>query len=286
MKCVPREEGKDILEEIHKGICGNHASSRTLVSKAFRRAFYWPTALGDAEELVRRCQGCQYFAKQQHVPAYKLVTISEEGKGSRQEVATMVAVTAAATAMSEVPPVPVPAAVDQAAMVEIPDDDAPPPRWGQWESWPAPAPEPAAGVLVMREDGCVMPPRPTHGAEASSSRAGLPASNTTVACPEQERERASASPAYFNEAQAEQALWQEFRDHGTSLNKALNEALRIHTGLAWQIFKVRALIVKFEVFSYCFCIRTFPDSAFSRISFTVDRSLRVELERGITASIS
>jgi hypothetical protein len=75
MKCVPREEGKDILEEIHKGVCGNHASSRTLVSKAFRRAFYWPTALGDAEELIRRCQGCQYFAKQQHVPAYKLVTI-------------------------------------------------------------------------------------------------------------------------------------------------------------------------------------------------------------------
>jgi ribonuclease HI len=75
MKCVPREESKDILEEIHKGVCGNHASSRTLVSKAFQRAFYWPTALGDAEELVKRCQGCQYFAKQQHVPAYKLVTI-------------------------------------------------------------------------------------------------------------------------------------------------------------------------------------------------------------------
>jgi hypothetical protein len=75
MKCVPQEEGKDILEEIHKGVCGNHASSHTLVSKAFRRAFYWPTALGDAEELVRRCQGCQYFAKQQHVLAYKLVTI-------------------------------------------------------------------------------------------------------------------------------------------------------------------------------------------------------------------
>jgi hypothetical protein len=72
MKCVPRQEGKDILEQIHKGVYGNHASSRTLVSKAFRRAFYCPTALGDAEELVRRCQ---YFAKQQHVPAYKLVTL-------------------------------------------------------------------------------------------------------------------------------------------------------------------------------------------------------------------
>jgi hypothetical protein len=63
MKCVPRQEGKDILDKIHKGVCGNHTSSRTLVSKAFRRAFYWPTALDDAEELIRRCQGCQYFTK-------------------------------------------------------------------------------------------------------------------------------------------------------------------------------------------------------------------------------
>jgi hypothetical protein len=35
MKCVPREEGKDILEEINKGVWGNHASSHMLVSKAF-----------------------------------------------------------------------------------------------------------------------------------------------------------------------------------------------------------------------------------------------------------
>jgi hypothetical protein len=75
MNCDHREEGKDILEKIHKGVFGNHTSSCTLVSKAFRHTFYWPTALGDAEELVIRCQGCQYFAKQQHVPAYKLVTI-------------------------------------------------------------------------------------------------------------------------------------------------------------------------------------------------------------------
>jgi hypothetical protein len=50
--------------------------SRTLVSKAFRRAFYWPTALADTEELVRRCQGCQFFTKKKHVPACKLVTMS------------------------------------------------------------------------------------------------------------------------------------------------------------------------------------------------------------------
>jgi hypothetical protein len=118
------------------------------------------------------------------------------------------------------------------------------------------------------------------------STAGLLAANTTVVRPEQEQERASAPPAYFNEAQAEQALWQEFRDHGALLNNTLKEALRIHAGSAWQIFKVCAFIAEFEVCSCCFCARAFNDSAFSRTSFTVDRSLRAGLERGITASIS
>jgi hypothetical protein len=109
---------------------------------------------------------------------------------------------AVATATSAVPPAPVPAAGDQASVVEIPDDDAPPPGWGQWENWPAPAPEPAAGVLVMRENGCVMPRQPTHGAEASSSRAGLPAPDVTVAHLEQEQGHAGAPLVHFDEAQA------------------------------------------------------------------------------------
>ena len=36
MKCVTLEEGKDILREIHEGVCGNHTASRTLVGKAYR----------------------------------------------------------------------------------------------------------------------------------------------------------------------------------------------------------------------------------------------------------
>jgi hypothetical protein len=40
MKCVSTEEGKEILQEIHEGMCGNHAASRTLVDKAFRSGFY------------------------------------------------------------------------------------------------------------------------------------------------------------------------------------------------------------------------------------------------------
>jgi hypothetical protein len=63
LKCVSSEKGKEILDEIHSDCCGNHAASRTLVGKAFRTRFYWPTALKDAEELIRKCKGCQIFAR-------------------------------------------------------------------------------------------------------------------------------------------------------------------------------------------------------------------------------
>jgi hypothetical protein len=45
MRCITREEGCDLLADVHGGECGNHASSHTLVGKAFRHGFYWPTAL-------------------------------------------------------------------------------------------------------------------------------------------------------------------------------------------------------------------------------------------------
>jgi hypothetical protein len=75
MKCVTREDGCDILREIHEGVCGSHATSRTLVGKAYRTGFWWPTAVSDAEDLVRRCQNFQFFGKQFRVPAHSLITI-------------------------------------------------------------------------------------------------------------------------------------------------------------------------------------------------------------------
>ena len=75
VKCVTLEEGKDILREIHEPVCGNHAASRTLVGKAYKLGFFWPTAVLDAEDLVKRCPGCQFFGKKTHVPAQNLITI-------------------------------------------------------------------------------------------------------------------------------------------------------------------------------------------------------------------
>jgi ribonuclease HI len=52
-RCVPIPEGRELLQDIHAGICGHHAAPRTLVGNAFRQGFYWPTAIADASEIVR-----------------------------------------------------------------------------------------------------------------------------------------------------------------------------------------------------------------------------------------
>jgi hypothetical protein len=39
MKYITKEDGYDILREIHEGVCGNHTASRTLVGKAYRAGF-------------------------------------------------------------------------------------------------------------------------------------------------------------------------------------------------------------------------------------------------------
>ena len=48
---------------------------RSLVRKAFRQGFYWPTALRDAKEVVYRCEGCQFYAQQTHLLPRELQTI-------------------------------------------------------------------------------------------------------------------------------------------------------------------------------------------------------------------
>jgi transposase InsO family protein len=61
--------------DIHAGECGHHAFALTLAAKAYRSGFYWPLALWDAAKMVKRCEACQFYAKQIHQPAQELQTI-------------------------------------------------------------------------------------------------------------------------------------------------------------------------------------------------------------------
>ena len=75
LRCISREQGLELLADIHGGDCGHHSSPRTLVGKAFCSGFYKSTALNDATELVCSYEACQFHAKQIHQPAQGLQTI-------------------------------------------------------------------------------------------------------------------------------------------------------------------------------------------------------------------
>jgi ribonuclease HI len=66
LKCISTHQGQELLKDIHADECGHHASATTLATKAYQSGFYWPSVLGDAAEMVKRCEACQFHAKQIH----------------------------------------------------------------------------------------------------------------------------------------------------------------------------------------------------------------------------
>jgi len=76
LKCIDVEEAKYILEEIHEGVCDNHAGPRSLVSKVIKTGYFWPTMQVDTMELIKRCDKCQRFGNVQRLPTESLTTIA------------------------------------------------------------------------------------------------------------------------------------------------------------------------------------------------------------------
>jgi hypothetical protein len=64
MKCISKDEGSQLLWDIHSGVYGAHSSWRSVVGKVFRHEFYWPTAKDDVMEIITKCKECQFFHKQ------------------------------------------------------------------------------------------------------------------------------------------------------------------------------------------------------------------------------
>jgi hypothetical protein len=65
LKYITREQGIELMKEIHGGMCGSHIAARALAGKAFRQGFYWAMVIRDAEQIVKTCKACQFAAKHQ-----------------------------------------------------------------------------------------------------------------------------------------------------------------------------------------------------------------------------
>ncbi|GJR18230.1 reverse transcriptase domain-containing protein [Tanacetum coccineum] len=59
LRCVGPLQANYVLREIHEGSCSMHSGPRSVVAKAIRTGYYWPTMHTDARKLIRECNDCQ-----------------------------------------------------------------------------------------------------------------------------------------------------------------------------------------------------------------------------------
>nr|KYP60391.1 Uncharacterized protein Mb2253c family [Cajanus cajan] len=61
LKCLTKAQATYVIEEIHRGICGMHSSTRSMATRVVRAGYYWPTLKLDCKDYMQRCQECQQF---------------------------------------------------------------------------------------------------------------------------------------------------------------------------------------------------------------------------------
>ncbi|GJY26268.1 reverse transcriptase domain-containing protein [Tanacetum coccineum] len=76
LRCVGSLQANYVLREIHKGSCSMHVGTRSVVAKALRTGYYWPTMHKDARMLIRAYQDCQVHWPIPRNPQQKLTPIT------------------------------------------------------------------------------------------------------------------------------------------------------------------------------------------------------------------
>jgi transposase InsO family protein len=71
----PSPKVRNSYERYTRGLAAITQRLEPLSGNAFRQGFYWPTAVADATRIVRTCEGCQFYARQTHLPAQALQTL-------------------------------------------------------------------------------------------------------------------------------------------------------------------------------------------------------------------
>nr|GEZ76724.1 reverse transcriptase domain-containing protein [Tanacetum cinerariifolium] len=59
LRCVGPLQAEYVMREIHKGSCSMHAGPRSVVAKAIRLGYFWPTMHKDAQDMIRKCSDSQ-----------------------------------------------------------------------------------------------------------------------------------------------------------------------------------------------------------------------------------
>ncbi|GKF90142.1 reverse transcriptase domain-containing protein, partial [Tanacetum coccineum] len=71
-----RKEADYVIREIHEGSCSMHAGPRSVVAKAMRSGYYWPTMHRDTRDVIRKCKDCQVHRPVPRNPQQPLTPIT------------------------------------------------------------------------------------------------------------------------------------------------------------------------------------------------------------------
>nr|GEX44653.1 reverse transcriptase domain-containing protein [Tanacetum cinerariifolium] len=76
LRCVEPLQADYVIREIHEGLCSMHAGPRSVVAKAIRYGYYWPTMHRDAREMIHKCKDCQIHRPVPRHPQQPLTPIT------------------------------------------------------------------------------------------------------------------------------------------------------------------------------------------------------------------
>ncbi|GJR64151.1 reverse transcriptase domain-containing protein [Tanacetum coccineum] len=76
MRCIGPMQAEYVVKEIHEGSCSMHFGLRSVVAKAIRSGYYWPTMHKDARNIIRKCDDCQTHRPVPMNPQQKLTPIT------------------------------------------------------------------------------------------------------------------------------------------------------------------------------------------------------------------
>jgi hypothetical protein len=68
LHCLSKNEGKELLSEIHTDISRGHIGSWALAAKVLKQGFYWPSVVDDTSKIMATCEACQKFSPQSRTP--------------------------------------------------------------------------------------------------------------------------------------------------------------------------------------------------------------------------
>ena len=77
LRCVGKDEARNILEHFHDKWGTVHGSGLATTHWILRAGYYWPTLFKDTHEHVKTCHICQMSAKRERNPAMPLQLIIE-----------------------------------------------------------------------------------------------------------------------------------------------------------------------------------------------------------------